>query len=864
VESGWDIETGDPGIVIAVIGTGVELSHPDLAQNIWENLADIEGNGIDDDLNGFVDDRWGWDFYGDDNDPSATTATHETQVAGVAGAVANNFEGITGTAWNCRIMALRVAYSSMHVAQSIDYAATNGAQVINMSFGNYSIGKYGQDTIVETAVDEAFADGVVLVATAGNNSISTERYPAALENVIAVAATDSLDERAGFSNYGSWVTVAAPGTGILTTTIGSDYVSSNGTSFAAPYVAGLAGLLLSKDMSLSPTSVRRRIEYSVDRIDTDLFIGTGRVNVFNALALTSDPALFAVIKSPLDSTLVSEAVRVVGTALGGQYLLEYRASDVVDWTPVASGSEVVDGELGVVDLRDAESGLYELRLTASLDGVSDVDQISLFVEHSVMTGWPRTTGSAIVSSPSYADIDGDGDVEVFVSNNAGEVHGWHHDGTPVSGWPASGSSYMFGGPSIGDIDGDGDVEVVQASYAPGGYVHAWHHNGVAVSGWPRSAAERVRGAVALADLDGDGALEMVLTGGGACCGLTGTVHAWRSDGSELPNWPIQVESNVQTTPAVGDLDGDGDLEVVVHAWENIYAFHHDASTVAGWPIAYAGTHTSPLVADIDGDGSDEVVAFGHLSIQILDGDGAPRSTTFSQGGAFAYSEAALGDVNGDGRPEICVGDDDGDVYVVDVEAGLRPGWPVRVGGDVTACSVADVDGDGLQEIVAASEDSLVYAWNGDGTAAPGVWPKPLSSPLFSTAAAGDLDGDGAIDLMIGNAEGDFYVYELGTPFNSTAAHWPMFRGSAQRDGRYNIRPVCGDLDGDEQITEADVDLLRAYLVDPLGSPLSVSAPSRCSVIDPPGPCSVRDVTVIRRALAGLPPGVAQVCAAATP
>jgi hypothetical protein len=187
-----------------------------------------------------------------------------------------------------------------------------------------------------------------------------------------------------------------------------------------------------------------------------------------------------------------------------------------------------------------------------------------------------------------------------------------------------------------------------------------------------------------------------------------------------------------------------------------------------------------------------------------------------------------------------------------------------VGGDVTACSVADVDGDGLQEIVAASEDSLVYAWNGDGTAAPGVWPKPLSSPLFSTAAAGDLDGDGAIDLMIGNAEGDFYVYELGTPFNSTAAHWPMFQGSAQRDGGYNIRPVCADLDEDERITEADVDLLRAYLVDPLGSPLSVSAARRCSVIDPPGPCGVGDVTVIRRALAGLPPGVAQVCAAATP
>lgn len=863
MELGWDIETGDPGITVAVIGTGIELSHPDLAQNIWQNPAEIEGNGIDDDLNGFVDDRWGWDFYENDGDPSPGTSPHETQVAGIIGAVANNSEGITGAAWHCRIMALRVAYTSAEVAQAIDYAAANGAQVINMSFGNYAIGKYGLDTVVEAALNSAFADGVVLVATAGNNSISSQRYPAALENVIAVAATDAEDERAGFSNYGSWVTVAAPGTSVLTTTTGSDYASVNGTSFAAPYVSALAGLILSKDPSLSPTSVRRRIEYSVDGIDTDLFIGTGRVNALSALSLDSDPDLFAVIRSPLDNTRFSQVTQITGTGLGDGYSLEYRKSDALDWTLVAGGSAIVDGQLGVLDLTAAEPGRYELRLTASLGSESKVDQISFFVERSIMPGWPQSTGGAIVSSPSYADIDGDGDVEVFVSNNAGQVHGWHHDGTAISGWPQVGAPYMFGGPSIGDIDGDGDLEIVQASYSPGGYVYAWHHNGVPVSGWPRSAADRVRGAVALADLDGDGALEMILAGSGECCDSSGTVHAWRSDGSELPNWPIEVERNVQTTPAIGDLDGDGDLEVIVHAWQNIYAFHHDASVVAGWPIAYSGAHISPLVADFDGDGADEVVAIGQYSIQILNGDGTVRSTLFGEGSAFALSQAALGDVNGDGRPEICVSDDNGQVYLFDVESGLRSGWPLRVGDGVAGCSVADVDGDGLQEIVVAASDSLIYAWNADGTAAAGVWPKPLSSPVYSSAAAGDLDGDGTMDLMIGNAEGDFYVYELGVPFSSTAAHWPLFQASERRDGRFGMRPVCGDVNDDEKITQADVDLLRTSLVDPLGSPLSALAASRCTVIDPHTLCDVRDATVIRRALEGLPPGLAQVCIAAT-
>jgi hypothetical protein len=120
-----------------------------------------------------------------------------------------------------------------------------------------------------------------------------------------------------------------------------------------------------------------------------------------------------------------------------------------------------------------------------------------------------------------------------------------------------------------------------------------------------------------------------------------------------------------------------------------------------------------------------------------------------------------------------------------------------------------------------------------------------------------------MDLMLGNAEGDFYVYELGVPFSSTAAHWPLFQASERRDGRFGVRPVCGDVNDDEKITQADVDLLRTSLLDPLGSPLSALAASRCTVFDLHAPCGIRDVTVIRRALEGLSPGLAQVCTAAS-
>ena len=208
-EGGWDIETGDPAVVIAIIGTGVETTHPDLAPNLWQNPGEIPANGLDDDGNGFIDDHLGWDFVGLDNDPTPSHP-HETQVAGIAAAVGNNDAGVTGVCWSCSLMPLRISYTSVQVADALHYARQNGADVVNMSFGNYDVGKYGPDTIVEDAVDAAYASGVVLVATAGNNAIDVMRYPAALENVIATASTGTQDQRAGFSNFGSWVSVAAP------------------------------------------------------------------------------------------------------------------------------------------------------------------------------------------------------------------------------------------------------------------------------------------------------------------------------------------------------------------------------------------------------------------------------------------------------------------------------------------------------------------------------------------------------------------------------------------------------------------------------------------------------------------------------
>jgi subtilisin family serine protease len=789
-ELGWDIETGDPSVALAIVGTGVELLHPDLAANIWENAGEVAGNSIDDDLNGYVDDLNGWNFAADDNDPTPVSSTHETEVAGVAGAVANNGEGIAGVAWDCRIMPLLVNYTTVDVANAIDYAADNGAAVINMSFGNYDPGKYGPDTLVEDAVTDAFAGGVVLVATAGNNSIDDMRYPAALDDVIAVAATTSADERAGFSNYGSWVTVAAPGAAILSTSGPAGYSAVNGTSFAAPYVAGIAALLISADGSLSPTSVRLRIEYSVDEIDPDRFIGTGRVNVANALSLTSDPDHFAVIKSPLHNSAVIGLTSIIGTALGDSYVLEYRAADDPAWTLLASGSEIIDGELGVLDESSLDSGLSELRLKVSLGAATEEDQIGVFVR-GVKAGWPQSLGSAIVSAASYSDIDGDGDLEVFVSANGGKIGGWYSDGTSIPGWPVSIGAYPFGSPAIGDVDGDGELDILESSYTTG-FVYAFDRFGSALPGWPRAVNQKVRGAVALADLDGDEVLDVIAAGSESCsgspaCETAGKVAAFDGNGTALAGWPADVESNVQTTPAVGNIDGDTDLEVVVHGWTMLYAFHHDGSPVAGWPISYPAGHTSPLLVDHDGDGADEVLAFAVTSARLLNGDGTlVRSFSFS--GDVKYSYAAIGDIDGVGAPEFCVGADDGTVHLMKLDGGTFSGWPVSASQAVRGCAFADVDGDGDQEVVAASEDSLIYAWELDGSQLASSWPLPVGSPAYSVPVVGDLEGDNSADLIAGGEDGDLIVFELGVPSEFAAPEWPMLQANARHDGRYVPEP----------------------------------------------------------------------------
>jgi subtilisin family serine protease len=331
----WDLSTGT-GVVVAVVDTGIDAAHPDLAAALWSNPGEIPGNGLDDDGNGYADDVYGWDCVTEDPLPSDVHG-HGSHVAGTIAAAGNNGVGVIGLAFNAKLMAVKGLNdsgngTSADLAQALVYAADNGADVINNSWGGM-----GTDPVIDGAVAYAVNLGAVVVAAAGNSNTNVDTfYPARLPGVIAVSAFDSNDLKASFSNYGSRIDVAAPGVGILSTTKGV-YSSLNGTSMASPHVAGLAALILSQHPDYSASQVRQLIRQSADDVAApgfDVHAGHGRINAFKALTTlpgtpdTTPPLI--TIASPANGATLRDATVVSGTASDNGTL--YKIDILVDGT----------------------------------------------------------------------------------------------------------------------------------------------------------------------------------------------------------------------------------------------------------------------------------------------------------------------------------------------------------------------------------------------------------------------------------------------------------------------------------------------------------------------------------------------------
>ncbi len=294
--SAWDIVKGDTNIVIGISDWGVDVTHPDLINNIKYNYLDPI-DGIDNDNDGYLDNYRGWDMGENDNNPSGYIS-HGTFTAGLSSATTDNNVGISGTGFNCKFLPVKVcnaAGQGTMTYESIVYAVEHGCSIVNCSWGNtFYSGQYGQDVVDYATINR----GALVIAACGNDNNAVPFFPASYNYVLSVAASDINDHKANFSSYGHFVDIVAPGDNVWSTGMGGIYGSSGGTSFSAPITAGCAALLKCRYPSLSGLQIGEKLKVAADIIDTIPFnlpyydlLGSGRVNIFNALNDSVHPSV---------------------------------------------------------------------------------------------------------------------------------------------------------------------------------------------------------------------------------------------------------------------------------------------------------------------------------------------------------------------------------------------------------------------------------------------------------------------------------------------------------------------------------------------------------------------------------------------
>ena len=294
--SAWDIEQGDTNVVVGVTDTGIDRVGEDLKDGIKYNYQDPV-DGIDNDNDGFIDNYCGWDVGSNDNNVQWGPIGHGTFVAGFVSAVPDNGKGIAGVGFHIKTLPVKIDDTEgklIHDYEGIVYAADHGAAIINCAWGGPIFTQFGKD-VVDYAT---FNRNALVVAACGNSNNAVWMYPASYENVLSVAATDSLDVRWAQSSYGSQVDLCAPGTFVYSTWVSNIYFSSHGTSFSAPMVAAAAALVKSHYPWMNALQLGEQMRVSTDYIDsiignipTNDLMGSGRLNMLKALSDTTSPSI---------------------------------------------------------------------------------------------------------------------------------------------------------------------------------------------------------------------------------------------------------------------------------------------------------------------------------------------------------------------------------------------------------------------------------------------------------------------------------------------------------------------------------------------------------------------------------------------
>lgn len=533
----WSFKSSSPAVVIAIIDSGVQIQHPDIQPNLWSNAGEIENNRKDDDGNGLVDDRYGWDFVNNVPDPSPkfkkgfteAGVLHGTIVAGIAAASGNNNEGVTGISWKSKIMSLKALDDTGNgdtasVAKAIDYAVAKGANIINLSFVGFSYSR-----TLKEAIERAVNADVIVVAPAGNeesaghgvNLNSKPIYPACYKDdkkkslVVGVAATDAIDQKAFFSGYGNdCISLSAPGVSFYSTSvyapnqllpgkIFNEYYDGywSGTSVAVPVVSGALALIQGANPLLSTSQSIQKLLETTDDInalnpDYSGQLGRGRINLFAAVS-----AATASLKTKEARIIIAPAGKIEPfvkiTNQSGIMIDEFLAYD----RSYKGGINVASGDMN----NDGDDEIITAPSSGLESDIKIFDKDGKFISH--FLAYPASFKGGV--NIAVADLNSDGKYEIITAPASGrqsDIKIFTGEGKFLRSFLAYPASFKGGASvAVGDVMGSSTPEIVVGSGKTGiPQVKVFSDSGKLLSNFlvdKPNAATGLR--VAVLDIDGN-------------------------------------------------------------------------------------------------------------------------------------------------------------------------------------------------------------------------------------------------------------------------------------------------------------------------------------------------------------------------
>ena len=859
----------DSVILVGIVDTGCDYDHPELQNAVYVNLGEdingdkkitaIDKNNIDDDKNGFVDDFKGWDFAGknsespsDNNVRSLSTGennsiNHGTQCGGIIAAVSDNNRGISGIAFNTKLIFTKHVYDVdsenpelVNTIQGIVYCAEMGADIINCAFTSSYYSVFTQ-AVINALVREY---DCIIVCAAGNDDWNNDdgpQYPANYDNTISVAALTNMDIKTSYSNYGESIDISAPGgegnissTAILSTTfsaINSGYGTFQGTSLASSIVTGSFAMLKTFFPQKSSSWLIEQMLKHTDKIDpfNPVYrdeLGAGRVNIYNAIARNIFPHI------SIDSTHIEitdddgnaelnpgESGQIQITLLNDSLWMDsentqitiFSSSSAISFTDTHTDyGNIPAGNL----ISNADDPLnFTISEDASLEPINIIVGIksnqgkefpyqvsdTFWVQPKLnQSGFPVLKGYNINLPVACDSLYGTSEKHVIALADNDSLYVFNSDGSLLSDFPVN-VGYTTMAPIIADLNSNGQKEIVVINNS--GNLKVFSNSGSTIL--EQSISQQVMGNVAVANMDADLDLEIIFGT------MTGNLFVMNIDGSILDGFPKPFNSPIQTGMAVGDITGDHIPEMVFGTFDDkIYAVTTEGDTVKHFPVTLdSRINTSPVILKMEGDSVSYCIFSTTQDNEIIRINLDGKVNKLYSSSDHISTSISICDVNKDKAPELIFGTESGQLHVFTTEGDSLHNFPVHLDGKISVSSVfADFNNDDRPEIVSASDSGILYILNSDGTNynnSPAVFAPGISgSPCIY-----DLDDDGDLEVIIGGTDGLNIIDVNG--IKNKMRFWNTFMADNHRTGNFVFKLMTTSIEEPEVIPTTN-QLLQNY------------------------------------------------------